>query len=121
MNESTVAAIAAEVFSLLGAGRQTMPFTTRHPDLDLAAAYHVASVVRELREGQGERPVGRKIGFTNSTIWNEYNVHAPIWGYVYDTTLHDLGALEGPLPLGRYAEPRIEPEIVFRFHTAPQP
>ena len=25
-------------------------------------------------------PVGRKIGFTNRTIWAEYNVYGPIWG-----------------------------------------
>jgi len=31
-------------------------------------------------------PVGRKIGFTNRTIWAEYNVYGPICGYVYNRT-----------------------------------
>ncbi len=32
---------------------------------------------------RGERPIGRKIGFTNRNIWAEYGVYAPIWGDVY--------------------------------------
>ena len=38
---------------------------------------------------RGELPVGRKIGFTNRTIWAEYNVYEPVWGYVYDRTVHN--------------------------------
>ncbi len=121
MNESAMAAIAVEVFDLLGTGRHTRPFSTRHPDLYLAAAYHVASVVRELREGQGERPVGRKIGFTNSTIWNEYNVHAPIWGWMYASSVYDIDADAGEFGLSGLAEPRFEPEIVFSLSETPAP
>ncbi len=61
--------------------------------LDLATAYRATASIRLLREQRGERVVGRKIGFTNRTIWDEYGVHAPIWGYVYDRTLHDLADL----------------------------
>ncbi len=52
---------------------------------------------------RGERPVGRKIGFTNRTIWAEYGVYAPIWGDMYDTTLRDLAATDGALDLGAAA------------------
>ena len=85
-----VEAIAAEAFALLGSGRQATPFSTRHPGFSLDDAYRVTAAVRTKREARGERPVGRKIGFTNRTIWDEYDVHAPIWGHVYDTTVHDL-------------------------------
>ena len=59
----------------------------------VAEAYRVTQLVRKLREQRGERPVGRKIGFTNRTIWPQYNVYAPIWGYMYDKTVFDLDAL----------------------------
>jgi 2-oxo-3-hexenedioate decarboxylase len=39
---------------------------------------------------RGERVIGRKIGFTNRTIWAEYAVYAPMWGFVFDTTVRDL-------------------------------
>jgi 2-oxo-3-hexenedioate decarboxylase len=54
--------------------------------------------------------VGRKIGFTNRGIWDEYAVHAPIWGYVYDRTLHEMAE---PARAADFVEPRIEPEIVL--------
>ena len=54
---------------------------------------------------RGERPVGWKIGFTNETIWDEYGVHAPIWGPMYDSTA-GRGGCRGHRDLrGRHAGP----------------
>ncbi|MDQ8727838.1 hydratase [Bradyrhizobium sp. LHD-71] len=114
-------AIAGEVFSLLGSGRQIAPFSSRHQNFDLQGAYRVTAKVRELREKSGENARGRKIGFTNRTIWAEYGVHAPIWGYIYDRTIHDLDGIGGEFALRGLSDPRIEPEIVFGLATAPQP
>ena len=65
--------------------------------------------------------IGRKIGFTNRTIWAEYGVDAPMWGFMFDTTVRDLPPARqaAPFPLALFAEPRIEPEIVFRLAAAP--
>ncbi len=113
--------IAAEAFQVLGTGRQVAPFTARRPDFGLEDAYRVAAAVRARREARGERAIGRKIGFTNRTIWAEYNVHAPIWGYVYDRTVHDLPKGGVDASLSGLVEPRIEPEIVFGLASAPAP
>ena len=113
--------IAREAFAVLGTGRQVAPFSARWPDFRLEDAYRVAAAVRTQRETRGERPVGRKIGFTNRTIWAEYNVHAPMWGYLYDRTVRDLPNGSMGASLRGLAEPRIEPEIVFGLATAPAP
>ncbi len=81
----------------------------------------MADEVRRLRVARGERVVGRKIGFTNTTLWDRYGVQAPIWGSIYDGTLRDRSALAGPVPLAAFVEPRIEPEIVFGLARAPEP
>ncbi len=112
---------ATELLRTLGTSSAIAPFTTRPGGLSLPDAYRVTARVRSLREARGERVVGRKIGFTNRTIWDEYNVDAPIWGYVYDTTLHDVAALPGGFALGHLPEPRIEPEIAFGLTRAPRP
>src|SRR4051794_12123895 len=112
----TSESISACAAKLLAASdqRQQIPLVTeRDPTFGLADAYRVTSEVRRIREARGERAVGREIGFTNTTIWDEYNVAAPIWGYVYDTTLHRLADITGPVALAPFVEPRIEPEIVF--------
>jgi len=91
------------------------PVTDRDPGFDLAAAYGVSAEIRAHRIAGGETPVGWKIGFTNRTIWDEYDVHAPIWGPVYDSTV-EVVTDDTPAGCGvaRLMEPRIEPEIVFR-------
>jgi 2-oxo-3-hexenedioate decarboxylase len=112
--------IAKEVVAVLGTGRQLDPFSKTFPDFRLKDAYSVTAAVRAEREARGERPIGRKIGFTNRTISAEYGVYAPIWGYVYDRTVRDL-MTESPAPLSGLTEPRIEPEIVFGLAAPPQP
>jgi 2-oxo-3-hexenedioate decarboxylase len=112
--------IAAEVLAASSGRRQIAPFTAALPGFDLEAAYGVTAALRRARIARGERPVGRKIGFTNRTIWPEYGVYAPIWGDMYDSTLRDLAATDGTLDLTPLLEPRIEPEIAFGFSAAPR-
>ncbi len=113
--------IAGEILAAHAERRQIAPLTLRPEGLTMPEAYRVAEAVRALREARGERAVGRKIGFTNRTIWDEYDVHAPIWGYVYDTTLHRLPDHAGAFDLSGMVEPRIEPEIVLGLQSAPEP
>ena len=111
--------IAKQVFAVLETGRQITPFSKVYPDFGLKEAYRVAGAVRAKREARGERPIGRKIGFTNRTIWAEYGVYAPIWGYVYDRTVRDLTPEPLEVSLDGLAEPRIEPEIIFGLGAPP--
>jgi len=112
--------IARKVLGALDERRQIDCLTAGDPTFDNLAAYKVAALVGAMREARGEKVVGRKIGFTNRTIWDEYDVHAPIWGNVYDSTFHCLEDMDEPFDLGRVVEPRIEPEIVLSLARAPQ-
>lgn len=85
---------------------------------DLDQAYQLALGVRALREQRGEKPLGIKIGFTNRTIWPTYNVHAPIWGTVWNSTVHELSG-PGVASVASLCQPRIEPEVVFGLRHAP--
>jgi 2-oxo-3-hexenedioate decarboxylase len=111
--------IAQEILATLDARSQIQPLSGRLGGFGLEAAYGITEQLRQMRAARGERPVGRKIGFTNRTIWDEYGVHAPIWGYMYDTTLTDADGTEAALPASRLVEPRIEPEICFGLARAP--
>ncbi len=113
-------AIAAEIHGALSAKRQLAPFSDRIADFDNRAADAVAARLRALREDGGERAVGRKIGFTNRSIWPEYGVYEPIWGFMYDKTVHEIepGAV---VDVSHLPEPRIEPEIVLGLEAALEP
>jgi 2-oxo-3-hexenedioate decarboxylase len=101
--------------------RQIEPFTSQFGDFDVSSAYEVADLIHRARMQQGAVPVGRKIGFTNPDMWAIYGVQEPIWAYVYDTTVVQLGRELNTCSISRYTEPKIEPEIIFHFHTALPP
>ena len=86
---------------------------------DIRTSYVVADRVHRLRIAQGAVPVGRKIGFTNRNIWNEYGVHEPIWGWMYEHTLVRARNGHAQISIARFPEPKIEPEIVLHLANAP--
>ena len=88
------------------------------PAFDLAAGYRVGRLVHETRVAQGRRVLGRKIGFTNAAMWEAYGVRAPIWGYMYDSTVTRVGP-GASFSLRGLADPKIEPEIALHFRNAP--
>lgn len=104
----------------LDEGRLWSAPLTANDSFDLEAAYAKALDVRRLRMARGEQPRGYKVGFTNRTIWPRYNVFAPIWGTVWDTTLTQADD-EGQVSLARACQPRIEPETVFGLKATPKP
>lgn len=111
---------AAAILAAYEGKRQIPPFTDGDAGFDLASATRAGHRIRRWREEQGWVPVGRKVGFTNRTIWDEYDVHAPIWGCVYDRTVRD-GRFGEPQPIGHLVEPRLEPEIMLRLSRTPAP
>lgn len=99
--------------------RQIETFTSRWSDFGNTEAYAVAHLIHEMRMKEGAVPVGRKIGFTNPEMWFVYGVTEPIWGHVYDTTVVRLTSRQASCRIGKFAEPKIEPEIVVHLAYAP--
>ena len=85
-----------------------------------AQSYAAARALHEGRVREGWRAVGRKIGFTNRSIWPRYGVYEPIWGTVYDRTLIHAPAGSCSVSLEGLMQPRIEPEICFGLRAAPR-
>src|SRR2546423_1203680 len=82
--------------------------------------YAAAHALHQARLREGWRPVGRKIGFTNRSIWPRYGVYEPIWGTVYDRTLIKATDNQAAVLLEGLHHPRIEPEICFKLRAAPR-
>lgn len=116
-----LATLARQMQAAQDNGHQIEPFTARHTDFDLPSAYAVADIIHRARMRQGAVPVGRKIGFTNPDMWALYGVHEPIWAHMYDTTVVRLSGELHTCSLGKFTEPKIEPEIIFHFHSSPPP
>lgn len=118
-----MASARAHAEALLSArdrGNHIAPISQRPGGLDMREAYEISAEIDRLRAARGEVPVGRKIGFTNRTIWPLYGVDGPMWGTVWDTTLHQLPGTTATTDLPPLTEPRVEPEIAFGFRAAPR-
>src|ERR1700754_3802604 len=111
--------LADELIALYDAAREAPPFTQTHPGLTPEDGYQAASALHRHRLAQGWLPRGRKIGFTNRTIWPRYGVYEPIWGTVYDRTLSYATDHRVDLSLAGLGNPRIEPEICFGLKSPP--
>ena len=114
MHTKNVGPIADEILAAIDGPSQIATFTQRDPSFRIEHALATLAELRKKRAARGERQVGRKIGFTNRGIWDEYKVYAPIWGNMYDTTVTELSASPA-IQASRFSEPRIEPEIVFKL------
>jgi 2-oxo-3-hexenedioate decarboxylase len=112
--------IATELLDALDGNATIGTVTGRDPGFDVDAAYRVSAEILRRRRARGEKPIGRKIGFTNRTIWAEYGVAVPIWACVYDSTVTYFDEPGGRLAIGHLVQPRIEPEIVLHFKSAPR-
>jgi 2-oxo-3-hexenedioate decarboxylase len=112
-------AIERELLAAQAEARAIAPFSSRDPAFDSGAAYAVAKGILDARVRRGERPIGRKVGFTNRNIWGQYGVSTPIWAHMYDTTVRFAPDNSATVPLARFVSPRIEPEIAFGFAKAP--
>ena len=113
--------LARDLIALHESPREVPLFSERYPGLTPLAGYEAARALHEHRIAGGWRAVGRKIGFTNRTIWPRYGVYEPIWGTVYDRTLIRASGSPASVDLAGLVNPRIEPEICFGLRAAPDP
>jgi 2-oxo-3-hexenedioate decarboxylase len=108
-----VAAIADTLLAACEGGSQLAPITESVPGFDVPRAYDVLHEIERRRVARGWRPVGRKIGFTNRTLWPRYGVYQPMWAHTWrETVVHARDGV-ATVSLARMVEPRIEPEVVF--------
>jgi 2-keto-4-pentenoate hydratase len=87
MDRALVSHYAEEMIRLQDTASLTQPLTTCVTEFTIDDAYAVALDAMRRRETSGWRRVGRKIGFTNTSIWQQYAVDRPMFGYMYDQTL----------------------------------
>ena len=107
--------LARELLAALDEGQLLPSIAEYDPKFGWDEAYDVAAAIDALRRARGENPVGRKIGFTNRKIWNEYGATSPIWAHVYDDTLIHARNGAATISLVGSSQPRLEPEIAFRL------
>jgi 2-oxo-3-hexenedioate decarboxylase len=114
-------ALAHELAAAYATKTLVPPPSTRDGGLDLATAYAVEHELMHLRQAEGHRTAGVKVGFANKAMWRALKLDTLVWAHVYDDTVKYAGTDEASLSIVRMVQPKIEPEIVFRLRRAVPP
>jgi 2-oxo-3-hexenedioate decarboxylase len=107
--------IARELNSAYETGKMVPILPSRHPGFDLNAAYAVELKLKHLREVNGHKAVGRKVGYANKAVWRVFKLETLVWAHMYDDTVHYSQNNRATLTLPRFRSLKIEPEIVFHL------
>jgi 2-keto-4-pentenoate hydratase len=103
-------AIAAGLLDAYTSGKPVDPLTETHPGLDVGDAYAIQRIQVRSRITGGGRVIGYKVGLTSTAMQQQLGVHEPDFGHLFADMLHPADA---PIDVGRYLQPRAEPEIAL--------
>jgi 2-keto-4-pentenoate hydratase len=83
------------------------------PGFDLNAAYEVEARLKQFREAEGHRAVGRKVGYANKAMWRVLKLETLVWAHMYEDTVHYSDSSLATLAIAHPRSLKVEPEIVF--------
>ncbi|WP_083748840.1 fumarylacetoacetate hydrolase family protein [Pelomonas sp. KK5] len=112
MIDARIDPLARELFDALRSRRTLAPLTEREPAITIAQAYQISRRLLALREAEGERLIGKKIGVTSKPVQDMLGVHQPDFGFLTDRMQLEDGATVSLAAAG-LIQPRAEGEIAF--------
>lgn len=110
MDRTTRAMVAGQLLDAYSSGKPLDPLTATYDGLTLEDAYAIQLLqIGELRAA-GRTVKGHKVGLTSAAMQRLLGVGEPDYGHLLDDFFHLEHA---PIPVERFLQPRIEPEIAF--------
>ena len=110
MDQPTRAQVARLLLDSYASGKPVAPLTSTYDDLTLEDAYAIQVLQIEELVAGGRAVKGHKVGLTSAAMQRLLGVDEPDYGHLLD----DFFYLEhAPIPLDRFLQPRIEPEVAF--------
>ncbi|MFZ0286180.1 MAG: hypothetical protein WAL32_13200 [Terriglobales bacterium] len=113
MSQVDVESLARELRSAYETGLIIPVLPSSRPGFDLETAYQVEATLKRMREADGHRAAGRKVGYANKAMWRVLKLETLVWAHMYDDTVHQSTDNQATLELAHPHSVKIEPEIVF--------
>lgn len=112
MSEKLIEDLGTELYQALRHRKTVLPLVSKHPDLSIDDAYQISLRILDLREKDGEKVIGKKIGVTSKAVQEMLNVHQPDFGFLTDAMHYEDGDSISLQESG-LIQPRAEGEIAF--------
>jgi len=113
MSHHEVETLARELLSAYETGGMVTIPPSGRPGFDLDVAYEVEATLKQFREADGHKAVGRKVGYANKAMWRVLKLETLVWAHMYDDTVHYSDSNSTTVALAHPRSLKIEPEIVF--------
>ncbi|MGA8440139.1 MAG: hypothetical protein WB762_18855 [Candidatus Sulfotelmatobacter sp.] len=118
MSNDDAETIAHELWSAYEMGKTIAVPPSKQAGFDLDTAYAVEARLKQFREAQGHRSVGRKVGYANKATWRVLKLETLVWAHMYHDTVHFSDGNSARLAIKHPRSLKIEPEIVFGLKQA---
>jgi len=110
LSEQTIESISRDLYSAERDRRTLRPITETYPEIDIDTAYKIQLGLIQLKDADGEKIVGKKIGLTSKAMQKMLSVEQPDYGHIFNNMIVEDGAA---FPVEELIQPKIEPEIAF--------
>ncbi len=110
LSEQTIESISRDLYSAERDRRTLRPITENYPEIDIDTAYKIQLGLMQLKDADGEKIVGKKIGLTSKAMQNMLKVDQPDYGHILEAMVLDNGAR---VAMSDLIQPKVEPEIAF--------
>lgn len=104
--------LAKRLYQALRERKTIAPLTNDHPELTIEDAYHISLAALEMRQSDGEKIIGKKIGVTSKAVQDMLGVHQPDFGFLTNWMQVKDGA-DVSMAEYKLLQPRAEGEIAF--------
>ena len=110
LSVQTMESISRDLYSAERDRRTLRPLTDTYPEIDIDTAYKIQLGLMQLKDADGRKIVGKKIGLTSKAMQKMLNVDQPDYGHILETMVLDSGAR---VAMSELIQPKVEPEIAF--------
>jgi len=90
-------------------------FSQDNPDITIEDAYAIQDAWIKIKQGEGRKIIGRKVGLTSRAMQQAMKIDEPDFGTILDDMLFENGAT---IPAADFIDPRLEVEITFVLKDA---
>jgi len=110
LSQQTIESISRDLYSAERDRRTLRPIAETYPEIDIDTAYKIQLGLVQLKDADGEKIVGKKIGLTSKAMQKMLNVDQPDYGHIFDNMVLQDGVV---FRVAELIQPKIEPEIAF--------
>ena len=112
LSAERITEISERLHRALRERRTIAPLTETDPGIEVDDAYRISRAFMGLREADGERMIGKKIGVTSPAVQEMLGIDRPDFGFLTDA----MCCRDGVVETATLIAPRAEAEIGFRLN-----